>query len=236
MVFEFNNLYHNLGDLLFEDSTRSLGLDKDNFRHVGWATRFVDFNHDGHLDCFVANGHVIDYVDGFSQSITYPQQNMLFLGSQRGRFVDVADASGAALRWKRVSRGAAFGDYDNDGDIDILLANLGGRAELLRNELPPNDRWLKIRLVGSAPNTHGIGARVVVRQGQRSILSEVRFASAYLSSSDPTLHVGLEPGASEVEVEISWPSGRKSKHGARAGTLVTIVEPKALEAGRSDRC
>jgi len=234
MVFEFNNLYHNLGDLLFEDVTRSLGLDKDNFRHVGWATRFVDFNHDGHVDCFVANGHVIDYVEGFSQSITYPQQNMLFLGDQQGHFVDVADKCGAALRWKRVSRGAAFGDYDNDGDIDILLVNLGGRAELLRNELPPNDRWLKIRLAGLAPNTHGIGARVVVQHGQRSTLSEVRFASAYLSSSDPTLHVGLGPGAREVDVRVLWPSGRESTHRARAGTLVTIDEPQGPAAPSAD--
>ena len=230
MVFEFNNLYHNLGDLLFQDVTRSLGLDKDNYRHVGWATRFVDFNHDGHLDCFVANGHVIDYVEGFSQSITYPQQNMLFLGNPRGHFVDVADKCGSALRRKRVSRGASFGDYDNDGDIDILLINLGGRAELLRNELPPNDRWLKIRLAGLAPNTHGIGARVVVQHGQRSTLSEVRFAGAYLSSSDPTLHVGLGPGVREVVVRVSWPSGRESTHKAQAGTLVTIDEPEGPSA------
>ena len=235
MVFEFNNLYHNLGDLLFEDVTRSLGLDKDNYRHVGWATRFADFNHDGQLDCFVANGHVIDYVEGFSQSITYPQQNMIFLGDRAGRFEDVADESGAAFRRKRVSRGAAFGDYDNDGDVDILLVNLGGWAELLRNDLPANDRWLKIELAGLAPNTHGLGARVVVRHGQRSVVSEVRFASGYLSSSDPTLHVGLGPEAGDAEVQVLWPSGRESTHRARPGTLVTIAEPPALEPGRGEQ-
>ena len=225
MVFEFNNLYHNLGDLLFEDITKSLGLDKDNYRHVSWATRFVDFNHDGHLDCFVANGHVQDYVEGFSQSITYPQQNMLFLGGKKRGFVEVADDCGSALQRKRVSRGAAFGDYDNDGDIDIVLQTLGGRAELLRNDLAPNDRWLKIKLSGKPPNTHGVGARITVRQGQRLLLSEVRFASAYLSSSDPTLHVGLEEGESEIEIDVTWPSGSTSNRTARAGSLVTIEEP-----------
>jgi hypothetical protein len=225
MVFEFNNLYHNLGDLLFKDTTKALGLDKDNFRHVSWATRFADFNHDGHLDCFVANGHVIDYVEGFSQSITYPQQNMLFLGGEKGRFVDAADDCGAPFERKGVSRGGAFGDYDNDGDIDILLLNLGGYAELLRNDLPANDHWLKIRLAGLSPNTHGIGARVVVRHGQRSIYSESRFASGYLSSSDPTLHVGLGPDVPEVEVTVTWPSGLESIHRARAGTLTIIEEP-----------
>ncbi|MFQ5599301.1 MAG: CRTAC1 family protein [Candidatus Krumholzibacteriia bacterium] len=225
MVFEFNNMYRNRGNLLFEDVTRALRLDKDNYRHVGWATRFVDFNHDGQLDCFVANGHVVDYVEGFSQSITYAQQNMLFLGDGQGHFDNVANDIGKSFRRKRVSRGAAFGDYDNDGDIDVLVVNSGGRAELLRNDLPPNDRWLKVRLAGQPPNTQGIGAKVLVRAGGRTISSEVRFAVTYLSSSDPTLHVGLSPGISQAVVEVTWPSGKHSIREAGAGTLVLIEEP-----------
>ncbi len=225
MVFEFNNLYRNLGDLLFEDVTRVMRLDKDNYRHVGWATRFVDFNHDGHLDCFVANGHIVDFVEGFSQSITYRQQNMLFMGDGKGRFVNLADKSGECLRRKRVSRGGAFGDYDNDGDIDILITNSGGRAELLRNDMPPNDRWLKVRLRGQPPNTYGIGAKVVMRLQDRTISSEVRFAGTYISSSDPTLHIGLRPGEKEGVVEVTWPSGRRSSQTVSAGTLTLIEEP-----------
>ncbi len=225
MVFEFNNLYRNQGDLLFEDVTKSLKLHKDNFRHVGWATRFADFNNDGHLDGFVANGHVVDYVEGFSQSITYPQQNMLFLGDGRGSFEDRSEECGEPFRRKRVSRGGAFGDYDNDGDLDILLLTSGGRAELLRNDLAPNDRWLKIRLAGRPPNTHGIGARIRVRLGERTLVSEVRFASAYLSSSDPTLHVGLGPDVGEAHVEVVWPSGETSARTVKAGALVVIEEP-----------
>ncbi len=225
MVFEFNNLYENQGDLLFEDVTRALGLDKDNYRHVGWATRFVDFDHDGYLDCFVANGHVVDYVEGFSQSVTYRQQNMLFKGDSAGRFKNVADDCGKVLRRKRVSRGSAFGDYDNDGDIDILILNSGGRAELLRNDLPKNDRWLKIRLQGQPPNTHAIGAKVVIRVGDRTISSEVRFAPTYLSSSDPTIHVGLRPGVTAGVAEVAWPSGWRSTHEVPAGKLTVIAEP-----------
>ncbi|MFQ5504725.1 MAG: CRTAC1 family protein [Planctomycetota bacterium] len=224
MVFEFNNMYVNQGGLLFEDRTRAMGLDKDNYRHVGWATRFADFNHDGLLDCFVANGHVVDYVEGFSQSITYKQQNMLFLGQGKGRFKNVANDCGKHLRRKRVTRGAAFGDYDNDGDIDILLANSGGRAELLRNELPPNERWLELRLRGEAPNTYAIGAKVTLRLGKRTLTREVRFSPSYLSSSDPTLHFGLEPGQSHAVVEIAWPSGKKTKHAVKAGSLTVIEE------------
>jgi len=225
MVFEFNNLYHNEGDLTFLDITRELRLDDDNYRHVGWATRFVDFNHDGALDCFIANGHVVDYVEGLSQSITYGQQNMLFLGDGKGRFDNVADRCGEAFLRKRVGRGAAFGDYDNDGDIDILLSNSGGRAELLRNDLPVNDRWLKVRLEGLPPNTQGIGAKVVVRLGERVVVSEVSAAGSYLSSSDPTLHFGIEPGVEKAEVGVLWPSGESSLRSARPGTTVVVEEP-----------
>ena len=193
MVFEFNNLYQNLGNMVFQDKTKTLGLDKDNYRHVGWATRFVDFNHDGYLDCFVANGHVVDYIEGFSQGITYPQQNLLFLGEGTGRFKNITNKSGTDFQRKGVSRGAAFGDYDNDGDIDILILNSGGWAELLRNDTPANNRWLKVRLKGRPPNTQGIGAKVVTRFKNHTITSEIHFASTYLSSSDPTLHIGLKP-------------------------------------------
>ena len=226
MIFEFNNLYQNQGDLMFVDVTKALRLDKDNYRHVGWATAFVDFNHDGYLDCFVANGHVVDYVEGFSQSITYPQQNMLFVGDPQGTFKNVANKCGKYFKRKTVSRGAAFGDCDNDGDIDILILNSGGRAELLRNETPVGNRWLKIRLKGQAPNTSGIAAKVVTKLKGRSISSEVRFLASYLSSSDPTLHIGLRPGEADGSIGVSWPSGKISTREFRAGTVVVIEEPK----------
>jgi hypothetical protein len=231
MIFEFNNLYQNKGNLQFEDTTRSFGLDQDNYRHVGWATRFVDFNHDGYLDCFVANGHVVDYVEGFSQSITYPQQKMLFLGNENGHFENVADKCGEPFTRKRVGRGAAFGDIDNDGDIDILVSNSGQRAELLRNDLPRNDRWMKIRLKGQRPNTQAIGSKVAIRVGDRTIYTEVRYASSYLSSSDPTIHVGLKPGVTEGAVEVTWwPSKKQTVHTARAGMLTVIEEPAEAAA------
>ncbi len=224
MVFEFNNLYRNMGNLFFEDRTKAMRLDNDNYRHVGWATRFVDFNHDGRLDCFVGNGHVSDFVEGLSQSMTYAQQNQIFMGIGEGKFENVADRCGKCFRRKRVTRGGAFGDYDNDGDIDILVLNSGGRCALLRNDTPTNDRWLKVRLKGKSPNTHGIGAKVAVRFGERTVSSEVRFATSYLSSSDPTLHVGLAPGVTGGDVAVTWPSGKKSTQKVRAGTLVLIEE------------
>lgn len=232
MVFEFNNMYVNQGKLVFKDRTRSLGLDKDNYRHVGWATRFADFNHDGHLDCFVANGHVVDYVDGFSQSITYGQQNMMFLGEGKGRFKEVGDDCGKCFRRKRVSRGGAFGDIDNDGDLDILISNSGSRAELLRNDLPKGDRWIKVRLRGRAPNTQALGAKVVASIGSRSVRAEIRCAPSYLSSSDPTLHLGLPPGVSSSVIEVTWPQGGTTRTNVKAGTLAVISAPKDSGNGK----
>jgi hypothetical protein len=235
MIFEFNNLYRNLGNFVFEDETKSFRLDKDNYRHVGWATKFADFNHDGHLDCFVANGHVVDYVEGFSQSITYPQQNMLFLSNGAGRFENYADKSGDDFRRKTVSRGAVFGDYDNDGDIDIVISNSGTRAQLLRNDLPLNKNWLKVRLRGNPPNTHAIGALLHFRYGDRSARTYVSFPSTYLSSSDPTVHLGLSEGVSEALVDITWPSGAKSSHTVPAARLTTIDEPQTAKTIDSDK-
>jgi hypothetical protein len=225
MLFEFNNMYMNQGNMLFLDMTKPLGLDEDNFRHVSWATSFLDFNHDGHLDCFVANGHLVDYIEGFSQSITYAQRNMLFLGDGNGRFTDRAGDCGKHFVRKRVSRGAAFGDVDNDGDIDILVNNSGEAAQLLRNDLPPNDRWVRLRLRGQPPNTGGIGAKVVSRIGDRNVHNEVLFGPSYLSGSDSAIHLGLPRGGMEVDVEVLWPSGRKSKQTVLAGRVYLIEEP-----------
>ncbi len=223
-IFEHNNLYRNLGGLLFEEATRAARLDRDNHRYVGWATRFADFDHDGYLDCFVANGHVTDYVDGFSQGVTYRQENMLFRGAADGRF-NRAKKLGDDFGERRVSRGAAFGDIDHDGDIDILISNSGDRAQLLRNDLPRNDQWLQLRLVGRGANRQALGAKVTVRVGQRQVFMEARFPGTYLSSSDPTLHVGLRAGEENATVEVTWPSGQRSTHSAAAGTLVLIREP-----------
>jgi hypothetical protein len=235
MVFEFNNLYINRGDLAFKDETRSYGLDDDNYRHVGWATKFADFDHDGELDCFVANGHVVDYVDGFSQSITYAQHSMFFRKKDGSRYRNDAASCGDVFKKKRVSRGGAFGDIDNDGDIDILLSNSGSRAELLRNDLPANDRWIKVRLRGRSPNTQALGAKVRLQIGGRTLLQEVRTSGSYLSANDPTLHFGLRPEDSEGTVEIVWPLGGRSRAEVRAGQLHVIEEAAAPPApGRSE--
>ncbi|NIR48778.1 MAG: hypothetical protein GWN55_05245 [Phycisphaerae bacterium] len=226
--YELNNLYENLGDLLFADMAEAMCLDENNWISTGWATRFVDFNNDGYLDCFVANGGIWAYRKPLAYGVTYPQKNLIFVGNQEGCFKDVAGECGKDFQKKLVSRGAAFGDYDNDGDIDILVSNCGGPAQLLRNDIPVSDRWLRIRLKGQPPNINGIGAKVITRLGNRTVSSETRFAGAYLGSSDPTLHIGLRPGESEGSVEVTWPSGKTTTRKVRAGTLTLIEEPRYI--------
>ncbi len=226
MIGEFNNLYRNAGRLSFEDVTRRTGLSDDNYRYVGWGTRLVDFDNDGLLDCFVANGHFVDDVQARSQSVTYGQRNMLFLGTEQGTFRNVTGDCGEHVQRKRVGRGAAVGDYDRDGDLDILLLNSGGRCELLRNDLPQNDRWCQVRLRGKSPNTQALGAVVTITFGKRSRRTEVRAAGSYLSSSDPTVHVGLARGPAKGTATVAWPSGKRSRHAVTAGSVVVIEEPE----------
>lgn len=224
--WEYNNLYVNQGGLFFLDMLSSLGLDKNIWNHTGWATRLMDFNNDGYLDCFVAQGGLWAYRKTLPYGVTYPQKNFLFLGTPDGLFKQATNICGKAFQRKHVSRGAAFGDYDNDGDIDILVSNSGDWASLYRNDTPVNDRWLKIKVKGQPPNTDGIGAKVYVHIGNRTIFSEVRCSVAYLSSSDPTIHIGLRPGEFEGEAEVLWPSGKKSVAKVHAAKITIIEEPK----------
>ena len=225
MLMENNNLFLNQGELQFLDEAAPLGLAQRSFLSVGWATCFQDFDHDGRLDGFFTNGHVVEYSSGLSDKITFPQRNLLFLGTPDGQFRDIADSQGSGLEVPRVSRGAAFGDIDNDGDLDLLVQNAGDRARLYRNELPVNRRWLKVRLRGRAPNTDALGAQVVLKIGGRAIQREVRYAPTYLSSSGPDLHFGLASEADSLTLEITWPSGLHSSHEVRPGASHLIDEP-----------
>ena len=207
--WETNTLYKNLGDGTFVDETFLAGLGKGSIAYLSWGTRFFDVDNDGNRDLFIANGHLESDVEQY-ENATFPQRNQLFLNVGDGRFEEYAE-DGGALSLKRVSRGAAFGDYDDDGDIDVLVANVAARPTLMRND-GASGHWVRLRLEGRDSNRAGIGTRVEVTSGGQMQTDEVRSGASYLSQSDVQLHFGLGTATSIERVIVYWPSGRVEEY------------------------
>ena len=159
------------------------------------------------MDLFVAAGHLEENVHLLNPTTTYPQQNQLFLNRGDRTFDDISESSGGGLLLRKVSRGAAFGDYDNDGDIDILITNSHQSPDLLRNDTSNQNRWLVFSTVGTRSNRSGIGTRITVSAGGSIQMREVKSGGSYPSHSDMRLHFGLGESAVAERVEIRWPSG-----------------------------
>jgi hypothetical protein len=209
---EPNSLYRNQGKGYFANETYASGIGLVSLPFLGFGTQFLDCDNDGWQDLFVANGHVLDNVELFDQSTTYAQRPLLFHNqgpNPQGRitFAEVGLQSGPGMQAEMVGRGTAAGDYDNDGDLDLLVINLGRPLVLLRNEGIPGRHWLSLRTAGARSNRDGIGARVKVVAGERAQVQEVRSSRSYLSSSDLRLHFGLGDCARVDQLEIRWPSG-----------------------------
>ena len=245
--WETNTLYNskNLGDGTFVDETFLAGLGKGTIAYLAWGTRFFDADNDGDRDLFIANGHLESDVEQY-ENATFPQRNQLFLNTGDGRFEEYA-ADGGAL--KRVSRGAAFGDYDDDGDIDVLVANVATSPTLMRND-GAGGHWVRLRLAGRDSNRAGIGTRVEVASGGqvnaykslknnnlspppqvasggRVQTDEVRSGASFLSQSDLRLHFGLGTATSIERVVVYWPSGRVEEY----ADLGINQEHKLVEGG-----
>ena len=243
--WETNNLYRNLGSGLFADRTFPSGLGVPTLPYMGWGTVFFDYDNDGDCDLFVANGHLDDNVGLFS-SATYAQQNQLFRNEGQGRFADVTNFAGPGLALRQVSRGAAVGDYDDDGDLDLVVSNNNQPAQLLRNDGGNRNHWLGIELVGdNTPgvagagqrgprppfsNGHGIGARVKVVVDGRVQIDEVRSGSSYLSQDDLPLFFGLGAARQVELVEIHWPGGTVEQlRMVAADQVLTVHERRVSE-------
>jgi hypothetical protein len=222
---ELNTLYRNLGKLVFEDISERAGLGS-GYLPLGFGTRLFDYDNDGDLDIYVTNGHVIDNVALYHPHLSYRQKDLLYenLG---GRFRDVSAASGPAFRIEHVGRGAATGDFDNDGDLDIVVADCGGRPILMRNDGGNRNHWLALRARGRESNRFGFGARVRVLSGGRRQLREIWSAGSYLSGNDVRLHLGLGHETRASRVEILWPSGRtRTLENVAANQILTVDEDK----------
>ena len=203
---DVNTLYRNEGGGEFSDATASGGLSGLARPYLGWSATFFDADNDGWQDLFVANGHLYPQLDAQSKSLRYAQRN-LFYWNDGGTFVPVGAAAGVALEIEKVSRGSALGDFDNDGDVDMVVVNLNDAPSLLRNEGGNARSWLGLELEGEASNRDGIGARVRLTSGGRTQTAEVRSAYGYQSGHDRRLLFGLGDQERVDHVEITWPSG-----------------------------
>ena len=228
-----NSLYHNDTDGTFVDTTYLAQFGGESLPYVGWGVDFVDLDNDGYPDLFVANGHIYDNAEvinkGINESSTYAQRNQVFINRRDGTFRDVSTQSGDGLRLNKVSRGAAFGDFDNDGDLDILITNSNDTPDLLRNESPNSNHWLMLEMVGTQSNRDGIGARVQVITDTISQIREVKSGSSYLSQSDMRLHLGLGEASVAKLIEIRWPSGLIERfEDVKADQVLRAVEGNGL--------
>jgi hypothetical protein len=221
---DYNTLYDNGGAGLFADVSHRTGLGTASWWQLGWGTGFFDADNDARLDLFVANGHVYPDVRDLNRGGTYGQRNQIFRNVGDGRFVDVSDDAGPGLAAARTSRGAAFGDNDNDGGVDELVVNLNDRPALLENVAPPGHHWLTLRLRGVASNRDGIGARVWVTAGGRTQIREVRSGGSYLSHNDLRVHVGLGTAEGADGIRVQWPAGTVDRIGPLAADAFYDVE------------
>ncbi|HEX5707049.1 MAG TPA: CRTAC1 family protein [Pyrinomonadaceae bacterium] len=200
-------LFRNNGDLTFTYATGTTGVGQITVAYSGWGTRFIDFDNDGLRDLFVAQGHVLDTIERTAGYLTYKQTPLLMRNTGRA-FVNVSDSAGAPFRVPLAARGAAFGDLDNDGDTDILVAQTDAAPLLLLNGGTRN-HWLGLVLAGARGNRQGLGARVTVEDaGGGEQIFDVTTAGSYLSSNDPRLVVGLGARAAVLRVTVRWPNGR----------------------------
>ena len=203
---DYNTLYANHPGGYFTDASHATGIAAGAGRHMGWGVGFADLDNDGLLDVFVANGHVYPQVDGHGIGTKYAQPKQVFRNLDGRRFKNITDEIGGGLLIEKSSRGAAFGDYDNDGRIDMIVTNINDRPTLLHNE-STGGHWVSFRLVGTKSNRDAIGAKVFVTAGGRRHLLEVRSGASYQSHNDLRAHAGLGAAAVVERVEIRWPSG-----------------------------
>jgi hypothetical protein len=222
-------LYRNLGEGVFEDATYRSKISYATFHMSGFGARFMDYDNDGRRDLFMANGHVLDNIQRYHAETRYAESKLMFRNSGAGIFENVSDQLGADFLQARVSRGAATGDFDNDGDLDILVSNNGQPPQLLRNDGGSSNHWLQLFLIGTRSNRDAVGSRVRVTAGDLILYDERKGGMSYQSAQDPRLHFGLGQRSAIHQIEIKWPSGGLTKlTNLKADQILAIEEGKGL--------
>jgi enediyne biosynthesis protein E4 len=225
---EMMALYSNEGSGLFIDEAPTSTIGKVSLLTLTFACFFFDFDLDGMLDILAVNGHVADDIGNVQPKVTYAQAPHLFRNLGSKKFAAVTATSGAALQLPIVGRGAAYGDFDNDGDLDLLITSNNGPVRLLRNDGGNGNRWLRVKAVGTTANRDAIGARVrLTLEGGAKPAATVKTGSSYCSQSELPLTFGLGASARAASIEVTWPTGRvETFPGASAGQTVTVQEGK----------
>jgi hypothetical protein len=233
---EFNALYRNDGGGLFTYASVVAQLHRPTYLSLGWGTFFFDADLDGDLDLFVANGHLYEQAPILNPQDRFQQPNQLFRNDGDGRFTDISTDAGPGLLQAAVSRGLAVGDVDNDGDLDVYVANHHGPGQLLVNETSRGGRHsLHLALVGGPSNRDAVGSRVTVEAGDLRLVRQVTAGGSYLSHADRRLLIGIGP-ASKANVEIVWPSGTVQKLAdLPADKLLQIQEGRPVGSGKGPR-
>jgi enediyne biosynthesis protein E4 len=223
-----DTLYRNMGENGFADASWPAKLARPTYPMVGWGTAFFDPDNDGWLDLLVANGHVYPQTDSIPDTTGYRQPLMLFRNKRDGRFEN--DSAVLASIPLKSRRGAAFGDINNDGNVDVVLINVGETPSLLLNQSQNRNHRVLFKLVGTKSNRSAIGARVTVQAGALKQFSEIRAGGSYISQNDPRLHFGLGSETHMEQVEIRWPSGKTELlKNLPADFIYTVVEGRGVQ-------
>ena len=223
------NLYHNNGDGSFTDVAVSAGIGA-NSSYVAWGCGFLDYDNDGWPDIMQINGHVYPEIDNYHFGQSYKNPRLIYRNMGDGSFKDVSAAMGPGITERFSSRGAAFGDYDNDGDVDALILNMNDLPSLLRNDGGNQQNWIKLKLIGTKCNRTAIGARVRVITGKHIQMDEVNSGTSVMSQSDLRLHFGLGTNNDVDMIEVKWPTTQKLERFAhiRANQILTIREGEGI--------
>jgi len=226
---EYNAFYRHEKDFVFSDVSHATRTASVSLPFVGWGVGFLDHDNDGWLDLMVVNGHVYPQLATAKPPAAYAQRKLFYRNNRDGTFTEVAQEVGAAMSEPAASRGAAFGDIDNDGDVDVVINNLDGAPNVLRNDGGNRNNFLVVDLVGSKSNRSAFGARVKVVSGDLVQRAERRSSGSYLSQNDTRLHFGLEKRTTVDSVEVRWPNGTVEKFtGIPANTSISIREGDGL--------
>ena len=221
---EMMALYHNEGNGLFIDEAPRSALGRATLLTLTFGCFFFDYDLDGWLDVFAANGHVADDVEQVQSRVTHAQRPQLFHNAGRGRFEEIVEEASNALQQPMVARGAAYADFDNDGDLDILMTSNGGAPRLLRNDGGNVNNLLRVKTIGTESNRDGIGARVEVTIGGQSRWQMVKTGSSYASQSEMPLTFGLGDQMSVELMRVVWPSGQVDEVTGIAANAFIVVE------------